>query len=197
MREEQGEFVFFSMRWLLIISSLLFSVISFAGNPEPKLTIDTSGTASICLSRNNIWRVTLQQFRWNKWVFVRQIEIYEPMEKDTCVTFPVDLHSGQNRFRIQMKDHDKVITNCCQVSLTHTIATPAYEEMTHYGIGDTIHLENWSMWELYDMYGNLVWQGKSKDIPLRGLETGEYYFCYDNLIKQIAVFPEEHKIRKE
>lgn len=181
------------MRWLLIISFILISGISFAGTTEPTLNIDTSGTATICLPHGNVWRVTLQQFRWNKWVFVRQVEIYQPKEKDTCITCPVDFHSGENKFRLQNKDQEKVVTYCCMVSITSTIPIPAYEETTQYGWGDTIHLERASMWEMYDQYGNLIWQGKSKEIPVRGLESGQYFFCYDNSIKYIAIFPEEHR----
>lgn len=184
------------MRLLLIISFILFSGISFAGTAEPTLNIDTSGTATICLPHGNVWRITLQQFRWNKWVFVRQVEIYEPMEKDTCIIFSLDLHSGENKFRLQNKDQEKVVTYCCSVSITATIPAPSYEETTSYGWGDTILLERVSMWELYDQYGNLIWQGKSKTIALHGLESGEYFFCYDNFIKYVAIFPEEHRTRK-
>jgi hypothetical protein len=187
------EVVFLSMRLLLIISFILISGISFAGNSEPTLSIDTNGNATICLPHGNVWRITLQQFRWNKWVFVRQVEIYEPMEKDTCITVPVDFHSGENRFRLQNRDQEKVVTNCCMVSVATTIPTPTYEETTHYGWGDTILLERIGMWELYDQYGNLIWQGKSQEIPLRGLESGQYFFCYDNMVKYIAIFPEEHR----
>lgn len=152
--------------------------------------------ATICVPKNKLWSINVEQFRWNKWVFVNRVEIDIERETDTCFVIQVDLHEGENIFRLKLLDHGKTISVCAPVTMTIIPTSSRVEPANSYGQADTIHMPDMSMWELYDHYGNLVWRGNSRLIPIRGLEEGNYYFCYDNVIIEISVYHEEHRAPK-
>lgn len=183
----------------VIISTLLsLSGLVHSANTELTLTVDTTGNATICFPKDSSWRVNVEQFRWNKWVFVKHVEFERILEKDTCVSFTVDLHSGTNQFRVNKFHGSRAYASCCRVTVETNKLTPDHnEQYGSFGQGDTIKLPYLTMWEIYDAYGNLQWKGMSKEIAVRGLQEGDYYLCYDNMISIVAVYHEEHRVRKE
>lgn len=183
-----------SMRDVLLGFLLCISGFVSANGTEPTLAIDSSGNATICLPKDSTWNVRLEQYRWNKWIFVNQVLFERNLENDTCVNFPVEMHSGANRFRLRKLIYGKPVATFCDTIIITNFNWPVCD-FSEYGQGDTIILPFVSMWELYDAYGNLIWQGQSQRIPVKGLREGDYYFCYDNRIAQIAVFHEDHRKR--
>jgi hypothetical protein len=43
------------------------------------------------------------------------------------------------------------------------------------------------MYEMYDMYGNVVLKGFGKTADLTGFNKGIYYLCFDNEVVEVSL----------
>lgn len=154
------------------------------------MVVDTTGKAVICIGNNMNASINIQQFRWNKWITVQQIEIRDV--HDTCFTASVPMHSGENLFRLQETDSGRVVFIGNTVRVEHGSAITDGVSIK-YGLNDTIVVGFATMWEIYDSYGNLLRKGTSERIPLNGLEEGGYYLNYDNRTTQFFIYCQGHK----
>ena len=132
-----------------------------------------------------IWKTTretgilpfkIEQYRWNKWVSVGEVDGKGTPDEHTYM-FQIVAHSGENRFRVK------------QIDFT---GKPRYSKDIRFKSGkpeinfgpskpkDEIIFTDDTMFEIYDAYGNIAKRGFGKKINIANLSKGTYYINYDN-----------------
>lgn len=126
----------------------------------------------------------IQQFRWNKWIKVGEVA-GEGSPEQHEYSFSVTLHSGENKIRVVQPDFDgqrKVARAATQsASVMSELA-----ECTFKTEKDAVVLSEETLYEVFDMYGNLVKKGYNSTIDIKNLTKGVYYLNYDNKMDQFV-----------
>jgi hypothetical protein len=122
----------------------------------------------------------VEQFKWNKWVPVGEVDGYGTPENHDY-SFQVTVHSGENKFRIkqvglgsQPKYSTPVVLNSMSEKPTYSVSKDNASILFSYDTG----------YEVYDIYGLVVKKGYGKEIKIENLQKGVYYLCYDNLVTE-------------
>lgn len=158
-------------------------------NPEvlkPKSTFVTTSITVDCATETLKWITTgeqgkltyvIEQFRWNKWVKVGEVDGTGTAGPNTY-TFKVVTHSGENQFRVKQVDYSGQARTSPVAKCTSTkepikfYPVKAKDKITFEG-GETL-------WEIYDQYGTIVKKGFGSSIDVTGLAKGGYFLNYDN-----------------
>ena len=124
---------------------------------------------------------TIEQFRWNKWVKVGEVEGLGTPDVNNY-SFKVAPHTGKNQYRVKQVDY----TGQPKLSKTidYTSAAPEItfgpakvsKEITFF-TGST---PTETMFEIYDQFGNIVKRGFASTVDASNLTKGAYYLNYDN-----------------
>jgi hypothetical protein len=116
----------------------------------------------------------VEQFRWNKWVKVAEVEGKGTAGTNTYAV-AVQPHSGNNRFRIKQIDYTRkpryskeVRYRSMEAPVTFSPAKPTTE----------IIFSRETMYEIYDYYGNLVEKGFAARVDISKLPKGDYFLNY-------------------
>lgn len=116
----------------------------------------------------------IQQFKWNKWVTVGEIQGNgTPGEHE--YSFEVNPVPGENRFRVKQEGMDgkeKVSSDAEYVSSEPEI------EYDYSRKEEEVSFSQETDYELYNMYGELVKKGFGKEVDLGNFEDGTYYLNY-------------------
>jgi hypothetical protein len=124
---------------------------------------------------------TIEQFRWNKWVKVGEVE-GNGTPNDNSYSFKVAPHSGKNQYRVKQVDYTgqpKLSKTVDYMSTSPEISfSPAKvsKEIT-FTAGNT---PTETMFEIYDQFGNIVKRGFASVVDASNLPKGAYYLNYDN-----------------
>jgi hypothetical protein len=160
-------------------------------NPEalkPKASYETT---SLILSANGLltWNTVnesgslpfiVEQFKWNKWIPVGEVQgIGTPTENK--YSFQADLHSGENKFRIKQVGYGALP----KYSKTTTVVSsePQLSFSTSRSSDDVL-FSGETMFEVYDVYGQIIKKGFGKSISIGNLKKGHYFLCYDNSVTE-------------
>jgi len=118
----------------------------------------------------------VEQFRWNKWVKVGQIEGKgTPQEND--YSMKITPHSGSNKFRVKQIDYTKKPRYSQEVSYRSTKMPVSFSPNK---VDNEIMFTDETMYEIYDYYGNIVSKGTGKKVDVSKLKKGDYFLNYDN-----------------
>ncbi|MBI9069105.1 MAG: hypothetical protein JEZ09_17540 [Salinivirgaceae bacterium] len=116
----------------------------------------------------------VEQFRWNKWVVVGQID-GKGNSGSNNYSIKVHPHDGNNRFRIKQIDYTRkpryskeIRYRSMDMPITFTPAKPSTE----------IVFSRETMYEIYDYYGNLVDKGIAAKVDISALTKGDYFLNY-------------------
>lgn len=157
-------------------------------NPEVLNPKSTFKTVSINASADGMlkWSTTdeagvltyiVEQYRWNKWVYVGEVEGMGRTGKTNNYSFQVTPHSGGNKVRVKQIDYSGVPRYSPSAELTSSLSqvtgVPAK-------VDDKISFSAETMYEVYDIHGNIVKRGFSAEIDASNLKKGIYYLNYDN-----------------
>lgn len=157
-------------------------------NPEvlnPKSTFETQ---SIAVSNDGIlkWSTTneagvltyiIEQYRWNKWVYVGEVEGAGRTGTVNNYAFKITPHSGENKFRVKQVDYTAVP----RYSPTATYqSTTAAVDFNPKKVEDKIDFTSETMFEVFDIHGNIVKKGYASSVDASNLKKGLYYLNYDN-----------------
>lgn len=119
----------------------------------------------------------IEQYRWNKWVKVGEVEGMGVGDKNDYEFKITTLHSGQNQLRVKQVDYS---------------SRPRYSKPTRYNsttpeltfnpikVTDKITFSGETLYEIYDQYGNIVKKGFAVDVDCKNLSKGIYYLNFDN-----------------
>jgi hypothetical protein len=124
---------------------------------------------------------TIEQFRWNKWVKVGEVEGNGTPDVNNY-SFLVSPHSGKNQYRVKQIDYTgqpklskTVDFNSTSPEITFSPAKVSKEIGFFAGSAPTE-----TMFEIYDQFGNIVKRGFDKTVDASNLAKGAYYLNYDN-----------------
>jgi hypothetical protein len=163
-------------------------------NPQVLKPKSTFKTLSIHVDENEIlcWTTDdesgsltyfVEQFRWNKWVTVGQLEgIGSPGKHE--YKYKVAMHTGENKFRVKQKDY----TGRRRTSASALFNNQNSSEVTFYPkkVKREIVFSKKTRFEIYDSFGNLVRKGYGDKIECENLTKGIYYMNYGNTNRVFA-----------
>jgi hypothetical protein len=125
----------------------------------------------------------IEQFRWNKWVKVGEIDGVGTTSQNNY-TFKVALHSGKNQVRVKQTDYSnqprasrpaEAMSAACDVEYYPLkVAT-----VINFVCTDSKKAVE-TMYEIYDQYGNIVKRGFGDKIDVSNLPKAGYFLNYDN-----------------
>lgn len=123
----------------------------------------------------------IEQFRWNKWVKLGEVEGKGTAELNEY-SFKVVPHSGKNQYRVKQVDYTgqpKISRTLDYASTTPVVSFAPAKVSKEITFSDgTNPIE--TMYEIFDQYGNIVKRGFASVIDASSLQKGVYYLNYDN-----------------
>lgn len=124
----------------------------------------------------------IEQFRWNKWVKVGEVD-GEGTPKTNDYTFKVVPHSGKNQVRVRQTDYSgqprlsKPVESTSDVPEVNFAPVKASKDINFFTSGEK-PIE--TMYEIYDQYGNIVKKGFGSKVDVSNLPKGGYFLNFDN-----------------
>ncbi len=157
-------------------------------NPEVLNPRSTFEVQSIGISNDGVlnWSTTgetgvltyvIEQYRWNKWVYVGEVEGKGISKSPNSYSFKVTPHSGENKFRVKQVDYTGVPNYSKPVTYNSGGNAIAFNPKK---VEDYIDFTSETMFEVYDIHGNIVKKGYSNKIDATNLSKGLYYLNFDN-----------------
>lgn len=123
----------------------------------------------------------IEQFKWNKWIPVGEVIGKGTPERHTY-TFKAFLTSGENKFRIKQIGFNN------SVRYSNDIVIQSAKSKPNFVISkdkSEIQFSAETMFEIYDIYGNIIKRGFGINVDISNIPKGVYYLCYD---KDVAEF---------
>lgn len=118
----------------------------------------------------------VEQFRWNKWVKVGEVEGKGKADV-TNYSIKVAPHSGENKFRVKQVDYTGRPKYSEEVKLRSMSPEVSFAPTK---VDKEILFTGETMYEIFDMYGNIVKKGFGTKVDVSNLPKGAYYINYDN-----------------
>ena len=124
---------------------------------------------------------SIEQFRWNKWVKVGEVEGVGTAELNNY-SFKVAPHSGKNQYRVKQVDYtgqpkfSKTLDYMSSSPLITFSPAKVSKEISFFDGSTPAE----TMFEIYDQFGNIVKRGFASTIDASTLTKGVYYLNYDN-----------------
>jgi len=160
-------------------------------NPDALKPVPTFVVTSMTMSNDGLINWTaknesgplpyvIEQFRWNKWVYVGEVQGVGTTGEHKYSYQITALHSGENKFRVKQvgfqpkySSEIKIISSTpkCILSLTKN--------------SGRVDFTCGTLYEVYDYYGSVVKKGYGTKIDIDNLKKGGYYICFDNTISEI------------
>ncbi len=156
--------------------------------PKPTFEILTMNITSAGLlkwstkSENGALPYIIEQFKWNKWVPVGEVDGFGTPENHDY-SFQVATHSGENKFRVKQVGLGMVPKFSSSVLLNSMTEKPTFKITNEQ---DAIQFSYETGYEAYDIYGFVVKKGYGKEVNIGNLLAGKYYLCYDNMVTEIS-----------
>ncbi len=146
------------------------------------MTIDKDGTVKWS-TRSETGKLTfaVEQFRWNKWVKVGEVEgVGTPSNNN--YSFKITPHSGKNQIRVRQTDYtgqprlSKPVDFISDVPDITFAPVKVSKDINFVASDKPVE----TMYEIYDQYGNVVKRGFGSTIDASNLTKGGYFLNYDN-----------------
>lgn len=132
----------------------------------------------------------IEQFRWNKWVRVGEVE-GNGTSGANDYSFKITPHSGKNQFRVRQTDYSGQPRLSKSVDFVSTLPESDFgpvktsKEITFFQKGKTDKLIE-TLFEIYDQYGNIVKKGFGSKVDVSNLPKGPYFINYDNRMGEFS-----------
>ncbi|MEM9022869.1 MAG: T9SS type A sorting domain-containing protein [Bacteroidota bacterium] len=120
----------------------------------------------------------IEQYRWNKWVYVGEVDGKGISQSDHEYSFQVTPHSGENKFRVAQVDYTGVPKRSPEA--TYNPGLTEVSIVSKLPFKDQLIFSDATMYEIFDIYGNVVKRGYAKELDTSNLKKGVYYINYDN-----------------
>lgn len=139
------------------------------------------------ISKNELNKLTytIEQFRWNKWIKVGEVDGIGGMQEN-AYSFQTQPHSGKNKFRVK-----QVASGKPRISQAVDFEVPDLGIKilgNQNKLSDKIEFNKETMYELYDRSGNIIKKGAGKTIDIKDLERHFFYLNFDNKTEQVTKF---------
>lgn len=126
----------------------------------------------------------VEQFRWNKWVKVGEVEGNgTPSTND--YSFKISPHSGKNQLRVRQTDYSgqprpsKSVDFMSENPEAEFGPLKTSKDINFFAKGRSEKPVE-TMYEIYDQYGNIVKKGFGSKVDVSNLPKGGYFLNYDN-----------------
>ena len=129
-------------------------------------------------------KFVVQQFVYNNWIIISELKgIGTPIDHNYDIAEPH--HSGVNRYRVKyiskkgqvfyspVKDHE---------SVKEPVTFEPKKNAT-----TTLFLSRPADYEILSKDGKSIRKGSGKEVPLRGIESGEYFLNIDNKTEKFTI----------
>ena len=150
------------------------------------IKVDKDGVLNwVAKSESGKLPYVVEQFRWNKWVAVGEVEGKGTADQNSY-SFKVSPHTADNQFRVKQVDY----TSKPRYSLPAKFKSMSPEiSFSPQKVKDEIFFTanekpSETMYEIYDSYGNIVKKGFGSKVSVNNLSKGIYYINFDNKTDQ-------------
>ncbi len=149
------------------------------------MTVDKEGTVK-WTTKSETGKLTfaIEQFRWNKWVKVGEVDgTGTPTSND--YSFKIVAHSGKNQIRVRQTDYSgqprlsKPVEFMSEVPEMEYAPLKASKDVNFFLKGKSDKALE-TMYEIYDQYGNIVKKGFGSKVDVSNLPKGGYFLNFDN-----------------
>jgi len=124
---------------------------------------------------------TIQQFRWNKWVDIGEIDGKGSPDKNEYQYVIPTMNSGENRFRLKQVDGTGKPRYSFEAKFNSPLPAVTFTEPgDRKKAGDKIMFSDKTMYEIYNEFGVIVDKGIAKEVNVSNLEKGTYWVNFDN-----------------
>ncbi len=123
----------------------------------------------------------IEQFKWNKWIPVGEVIGKGSSEKNNY-SFKVPLTSGENKIRIKQIGLGNAVKVSQEIKVTSNKNKPKYVYNKN---TQTIEFSDETMFEVYDVYGNVVKRGFGNKVECQNLPKAVYYLCFDKDVVEL------------
>jgi hypothetical protein len=154
-----------------------FEVIGMNADKDGTLTWTTK-------SETGKLSFVIEQFRWNKWVKVGEVEgMGTPTSNE--YSFKIAPHSGKNTLRVRQTDYSgkprlsKSVEFMSEVSEIDFGPLKTSKDLSFFKKGAPDKPVE-TMYEIYDQYGNIVKKGFGNKVDVSNLPKGAYFINFDN-----------------
>ena len=155
-------------------------------NPEVLKPLSTFEIADMKVSDKGLLKWTtknesgklpfiVEQFRWNKWVKVGEVEGKGTLSENQY-EFQVIPNSGTNKVRVKQVDSTDKPRYSSTYNFTSKIPMVTFSPVK---VKKEITFSRKTLYEIYNMYGNMVARGYADKIDVSSLEKGKFYLNYD------------------
>lgn len=120
----------------------------------------------------------IEQYRWNKWIKLGEVKSHGTTQEN-CYSFIVDLHSGENKFRLVrfgLNGQKKTSMTANIESMKNKI-----QIVDDYIYDGTVQFSYETLYEVYNVTGELVLKGYNKIVEFCGLPKGIYFVNYGTI----------------
>ncbi|MFT4603080.1 MAG: hypothetical protein ACI857_003267 [Arenicella sp.] len=151
------------------------------------IVLNDSSILSANIITDNSITVWVEQYRWNKWVKIYRTEI-RTSGGNVVFDLAKELHTGENKFRIVC--YNPFAKKSCSLVRARTSPAPAFD--FHYLRDENlIYFDQWTMYELFDAFGNIVFRGEGTEFTVRQYKKGAYYLNFDNINVKLYLKPKK------
>jgi len=123
----------------------------------------------------------VEQYRWNKWIKVGELS-GKGKKGTNSYLFQTVPNSGENKFRVKQIGFEGVDKRSEPVTFKSDIKQVEHKvnkEKT------TIQFSGETLFEVYDMHGNIKKYGYGGQLNISNLPKGSYFLCYDNVVTEL------------
>ncbi len=120
----------------------------------------------------------IQQYRWNKWITVGQLRGVGTRGINHY-RIKVPIHSGANKFRIHQVDYSQKEKFSKSIDFNSSLKPI---RLLNKKVITKLRFSAPTQFEIFDLFGNLIFDGFGKEVRFDDLIPGKYYVNYDNTI---------------
>jgi len=120
----------------------------------------------------------VQQYRWNKWITVGQLRGVGTYGVNHY-RIKVPIHSGENMFRIHQVDYTEKDNYSDTIQYKSRMKPVS---LVNKKVKSKLRFSAPTQFEIFDLFGNLIFDGFGKEVRFDDLIPGKYYVNYDNTI---------------
>ncbi|HPQ08028.1 MAG TPA: hypothetical protein PK995_02250 [Bacteroidia bacterium] len=122
----------------------------------------------------------IEQYKWNKWIPVGEVIGKGTPERHTY-TFKAFLTSGENKFRIKQVGFNNSVRYSNEIIIQSAKKKPTFIMSKD---KKEIQFSEETMFEIYDIYGNIIKRGYGVNVDIFNIPKGTYYLCYDREVTE-------------
>jgi len=126
---------------------------------------------------------TVEQFRWNKWLTVGEVNVNDTIKKNMYGIEP-KFHYGINQFRISYTDEKGNIIYSKLIKYHPPTVKEVF--LTTTKVSDQIIFTDETSYEIFNEIGNFIMDGYGSKISITDLPKGKYWVNYDDKTEMVT-----------